>query len=127
MRRSESGYRVERDSMGPVNVPKEAYYGAQTQRAIDNFPISGWRFERELIYALGLIKYGAAKVNSQLGLLEGRMAKAIQKASDEVMRGKWDAEFVVDIFQTGSGTSSHMNVNQLIDNRANEILGGRKG
>ena len=127
MTASNKGYRREKDSMGPVNVPKEAYYGAQTQRAIDNFPISGWRFERELIYALGLIKYGAAKVNSELGLLEGRMARAIQKASDEVMGGKWDAEFVVDIFQTGSGTSTHMNANELIANRANEILGGRKG
>ena len=127
MTASNKEYRIEKDSMGPVNVPKEAYYGAQTQRAIDNFPISGWRFERELIYALGLIKYGAAKVNSELGLLEGRMATAIQKASDEVMGGKWDAEFVVDIFQTGSGTSTHMNANELIANRANEILGGRKG
>jgi fumarate hydratase, class II len=127
MTASNKEYRIEKDSMGPVNVPKEAYYGAQTQRAIDNFPVSGWRFERELIYALGLIKYGAAKVNSQLGLLEERMAKAIQKASDEVMGGKWDAEFVVDIFQTGSGTSTHMNANELIANRANEILGGRKG
>jgi fumarate hydratase class II len=124
---SNKEYRIEKDSMGPVNVPKEAYYGAQTQRAVDNFPISGWRFQRELIYALGLVKYGAAKVNSGLGLLEGRMARAIQKASDEVMEGKWDAEFVVDIFQTGSGTSTHMNANELIANRANEILGGRKG
>jgi len=127
MTASNKEYRIEKDSMGPVNVPKEVYYGAQTQRAIDNFPISGWRFERELIYALGLIKYGAAKVNSELGLLEGRMARAIQKASEEVMGGKWDAEFVVDIFQTGSGTSTHMNANELIANRANEILGGRKG
>ena len=121
------GYRIEKDSMGSVRVPKEAYYGAQTQRAVENFPISGWRFQRELIYALGLIKYGAAKVNSELGLLEGRMARAIQKASDEVMGGKWDAEFVVDIFQTGSGTSTNMNANELIANRANEILGGRRG
>jgi fumarate hydratase class II len=127
MTTSNKAYRIEKDSMGPVNVPKEAYYGAQTQRAIDNFPISGWRFERELIYALGLIKYGAAKVNSELGLLEGRMARAIQKASEEVMGGKWDAQFVVDIFQTGSGTSTHMNANELIANRANEVLGGRKG
>lgn len=127
MTASNKEYRIEKDSMGPVNVPKEVYYGAQTQRAIDNFPISGWRFERELIYALGLIKYGAARVNSELNLLEGRMARAIQKASDEVMGGKWDAEFVVDIFQTGSGTSTHMNANELIANRANEILGGRKG
>jgi fumarate hydratase class II len=121
------GYRTEKDSMGSVRVPKEACYGAQTQRAVENFPISGWRFQRELIYALGLIKYGAAKVNSELGLLEGRMARAIQKASDEVMGGIWDAEFVVDIFQTGSGTSTNMNANELIANRANEILGGRKG
>ena len=120
-------YRIEKDSMGCVKVPIEAYYGAQTQRAIENFPISGWRFLRELIYALGLVKYGAAKVNSELGLLEGRMARAVQKASDEVMEGKWDAEFVVDIFQTGSGTSTNMNANELIANRANEILGGRKG
>jgi fumarate hydratase class II len=121
------GYRIEKDSMGSVRVPKGAYYGAQTQRAIENFPISGWRFQREMIYALGLVKYGAAKVNSELGLLEGRMARAIQKASDEVMAGKWDAEFVVDVFQTGSGTSTNMNANELIANRANEILGGRKG
>lgn len=124
---SKNPYRLEKDSMGPVKVPKEAYYGAQTQRAIENFPISGWRFQREMIYALGLVKYGAAKVNSELGLLEGRMARAIQKASDEVMAGKWDAEFVVDVFQTGSGTSTNMNANELIANRANEILGGRKG
>jgi len=113
--------------MGPVKVPIEAYYGAQTQRAIENFPISGWRFQRELIYALGLIKYGAAKVNSGLSLLKARIAGAIEKASHEVMAGRWDAEFVVDIFQTGSGTSTHMNANELIANRANEILGGQKG
>ncbi|HVP81365.1 MAG TPA: class II fumarate hydratase [Thermodesulfobacteriota bacterium] len=127
MTASNEKYRIEKDSMGPVNVPKEAYYGAQTQRAIENFPISGWRFQREMIYALGLIKYGAAKVNLELGLLRGGMARAIQKASDEVMRGKWDAEFAVDVFQTGSGTSTNMNANELIANRANEILGGRKG
>ena len=106
MTASNKEFRVEKDSMGPVNVPKDAYYGAQTQRAIENFPISGWRFQREMIYALGLIKYGAAKTNSELGLLKGRLASAIQKASDEVMEGKWDAEFVVDVFQTGSGTST---------------------
>jgi len=120
-------YRIEKDSMGFVKVPKKAYHGAQTQRAVENFAISGWRFQREMIYALGLIKYGAAKVNSELGLLNGRMARAIQKASDEVIGGKWDAEFVVDIFQTGSGTSTNMNANEVIANRANEILGGEKG
>ena len=113
--------------MGSVKVPKEAYYGAQTQRAIENFPVSGWRFQREFFYALGLIKYAAAKVNSELGLLEKKVAETIQKASDEVMRGRWDDQFGVDIFQTGSGTSTNMNANEVIANRANEILGGRKG
>ncbi|MGD0917474.1 MAG: class II fumarate hydratase [Thermodesulfobacteriota bacterium] len=120
-------YRLERDSMGPVEVPKEAYYGAQTQRAVENFPISGWRFQGEFIHALGLIKYASAKTNFNLGLLGGRIARAIQKASDEVMEGRWDEEFVIDIFQTGSGTSTNMNANEVIANRANEILGGRKG
>ena len=120
-------YRIERDSMGPVRVPKEAYYGAQTQRAIENFPISGWRFQRELIHALGLIKYASAKINFELGLLEKRISKAIEQASREVMEGRWDKQFVVDIFQTGSGTSTNMNANEVIANRANEILGSQKG
>ena len=113
--------------MGPVKVPKEAYYGAQTQRAVENFPISGWRFQREFIHALGLIKYASAKTNFDLGLLGGRMARAIQKASAEVMRGRWDDQFVVDIFQTGSGTSTNMNANEVIANRANKTLGSQKG
>lgn len=120
-------YRIEKDSMGSVKVPKEAYYGAQTQRAIENFPISGWRFQREMIHALGLIKYASANTNFSLGLLEGRIARAIQKASEEVIRGRWDDQFVVDIFQTGSGTSTNMNTNEVIANRANEILGGQRG
>ena len=120
-------YRIERDSMGPVRVPKEAYYGAQTQRAVENFPISGWRFQRELIHALGLIKYASAKINFELGLLEKRISKAIEQASREVMEGRWDKQFVVDIFQTGSGTSTNMNANEVIANRANEILGSQKG
>jgi fumarate hydratase class II len=124
---SKNLYRIERDSMGPVKVLKEAYYGAQTQRAIENFPISGWRFQRELIHALGLIKYASAKVNFELGLLEKRIAKAIEQASREVMEGRWDEQFVVDIFQTGSGTSTNMNANEVIANRANEILGSKKG
>jgi fumarate hydratase class II len=124
---SKNLYRIERDSMGPVKVPKEAYYGAQTQRAIENFPISGWRFQRELIHALGLIKYASAKVNFELGLLEKRIAKAIEQTSQEVMEGRWDEQFVVDIFQTGSGTSTNMNANEVIANRANEILGSQKG
>jgi fumarate hydratase class II len=120
-------YRIEQDSMGPVKVPQEAYYGAQTQRAIENFPISGWPFQRELIHALGLIKYASAKTNLNLGLLEIRIARAIERASAEVMEGRWDAQFRIDIFQTGSGTSSNMNANEVIANRANEMLGGKKG
>jgi fumarate hydratase class II len=122
-----SPYRIEKDSMGPVKVPKKAYYGAQTQRAIENFPVSGWRFGREFIYTLGLIKYNSAEVNSQLGLLHKRIARVIRMASQEVMKGTWDEQFVVDVFQTGSGTSTNMNANEVIANRANEILGGRKG
>lgn len=121
------GFRIEKDSMGFVGVPKEAYYGAQTQRAIENFPISGWRFHRNLIRALGLIKFASARVNGELGLLKKRMAKAIERASQEVADGKWDHQFLVDIFQTGSGTSTNMNTNEIIANRANEILGGKKG
>jgi fumarate hydratase class II len=120
-------YRIEKDSMGPVRVPKEAYYGAQTQRAIENFTISGWRFQREMIHALGLIKYASARTNFNLGLLEEKIAGVIQKASEEVMQGKWDDQFLVDIFQTGSGTSTNMNANEVIANRVNEILGGQKG
>ncbi len=120
-------YRMEKDFLGRIKIPADAYYGAQTQRAVQNFPVSGWRFSKELLHAMGLIKYGAAKVNSDLGLLTRKIARAIEKASDEVMQGKWDEEFVLDIFQTGSGTSTHMNVNEVIANRANEILGGEKG
>jgi fumarate hydratase class II len=124
---SKNLYRIERDSMGPVKVPKEAYYGAQTQRAIENFPISGWRFQGELIHALGLIKYASANVNFELDLLKKRIAKAIKQASREVMEGRWDKQFVLDIFQTGSGTSTNMNANEVIANRANEILRSNKG
>src|SRR3972149_7921358 len=120
-------YRIERDSMGPVRVPKETYYGAQTQRAIENFPVSGWRFGREFLYALGLIKFAAAKTNSELGLLGKRIARAIAQASQEVMEGNWDEQFTVEVFQTGSGTSTNMNANEVIANRANEILGSKRG
>lgn len=124
---SKSPYRIEKDSMGPVKVPKEAYYGAQTQRAIENFPVSGWRFGREFIYVLGLMKFAAAKTNLELGLLRNRVARAIEQASQEVMQGRWDEQFVLDIFQTGSGTSTNMNANEVIANRANEILGSKRG
>jgi len=120
-------YRIEKDSMGPVRVPKGAYYGAQTQRAVENFPVSGWRFGREFIYALGLIKYASVKVNVELGLLGKRIARAIERASEEVIEGRWDEQFVVDIFQTGSGTSTNMNANEVIANRANQILGSQRG
>jgi fumarate hydratase class II len=120
-------YRIEKDSMGHVKVPKEAYYGAQTQRALENFPVSGWRFGREFIYILGLMKYASAKTNFELGLLKKSTVRAIEQASEEVMQGRWDEQFVVDIFQTGSGTSTNMNANEVIANRANEILGSRRG
>ena len=127
MNRLNKQFRIEKDSMGPIKVPKEVYYGAQTQRAIENFQISGWRFQKELMHALGLIKYASAKTNLSLGLLEGRIARAIEKACKEMIQGKWDDQFGIDIFQTGSGTSTNMNVNEVIANRANEILGGKKG
>jgi len=119
-----SEFRIERDSMGEVKVPKDAYYGAQTQRAFDNFPISKIRFNRDFISALGRVKYTAAKVNAELGLLDENVAKAIQAASEEVMKGKFDDDFVLDIFQTGSGTSSNMNANEIISKRANELKEG---
>ena len=119
--------RTERDSMRPVQVPEEAYYGASTMRAVLNFPISGLRFPRRFIRALGLIKRSAAEVNAELGLLEPRLAEAIVRAAEEVAEGRLDDQFVVDIFQTGSGTSTNMNANEVIANRAAELLGGQRG
>ena len=119
--------RTEWDSMGSVEVPANAYYGAQTQRAVQNFPISGLRFPRRFIRALGLIKRAAAEVNIELGLLDRRIGEAIVQAAQEVADGKLDDQFVVDVFQTGSGTSTNMNANEVIANRAIEILGGEKG
>src|SRR4051812_48106852 len=101
--------RTERDSMGEMAVPKDALYGAQTARAIENFPIIGIRFPREFIWALGLIKKEAARVNAELGAIPAGIAEAIARAAEEVQDGRWDAQFVVDIFQTGSGTSTNMN------------------
>ena len=119
--------RIERDSMGEVQVPDDAYYGASTQRAADNFPISTLRFGRRFIWALGLIKAAAAETNKKIGLLEPAKADAIVAASEEVMDGRYDEQFVVDIFQTGSGTSTNMNANEIIANRATELLGGDRG
>jgi fumarate hydratase class II len=122
-----TGFRIEKDSMGQMQVPSTAYYGAQTARAMENFPISGLRFPRQFIRALGLIKKNAAVTNASLGLLPTRISRAIQRAAQEVVDGKLDDQFVVDIFQTGSGTSTNMNANEVIANRAIEILGGKRG
>ena len=119
--------RVERDSMGEVRVPDDAYYGASTQRAVENFPISGLRFPRRFIWALGLVKAAAAEANRELGVLDDEKAEAIVRAAEEVMEGRFDDQFVVDVFQTGSGTSTNMNANEVIANRATELLGGERG
>ncbi len=119
--------RIERDSMGNVRVPAKAYYGAQTQRAIENFPISDLRFPRSFIAALGLIKWAAARANADLELLDRRRGDAIISAAGEVAGGQHDDQFVLDIFQTGSGTSTNMNANEVIANRAIEMLGGAIG
>jgi len=119
--------RIEKDSMGEVQVPDDAYFGASTQRAVDNFPISNLRFTRRMIEALGLIKESAAAVNSELGLITEELAVAIGRAANEVAEGVHDDQFVVDVFQTGSGTSSNMNANEVIANRATELLGGERG
>src|SRR3989304_10149251 len=119
-----SEFRIEADSMGEVRVPVDAYYGAQTARAVENFPISGLGFSRRFIRALGLVKKHGATANLTLGLLPHNIAGAIQQAAQEVIEGKLDDQFVVDVFQTGSGTSTNMNANEVIANRAIEILGG---
>lgn len=120
-------YRIEKDSMGSVKIPAEAYWGASTQRAVENFDISGLTFPREFISALGMIKRAAAEVNGELKLLDPSIAAAVAQAAAEVKEGKWDRHFVVDVFQTGSGTSTNMNANEVIANRANEILGHEIG
>ena len=119
--------RQERDSLGPVNVPDGALYGAQTQRAVENFPISGLRPWRAFIWSLATIKRAAAEVNSALGVLDPQLAAVIVQASQEVMDGQWDAQFVVDPFQAGAGTSHNMNSNEVIANRATILLGGKLG
>jgi fumarate hydratase class II len=116
--------RIERDSMGEVEVPADAYYGASTQRAVDNFPISNLRFSRRFIWALGLLKGSAARVSGPAGYVDADKAAAIATAADEVRDGDLDPQFVLDIFQTGSGTSTNTNANEVIANRATIILGG---
>ena len=119
--------RIERDSMGEVQVPEGAYYGASTQRAVDNFPVSDLRFGRTFIWAMGLLKASAAVVNRDMESVEAEKADAIIAAAEQVMNGDLDEHFVVDIFQTGSGTSTNMNANEVIANRATELLGGDLG
>src|SRR4051812_39426151 len=120
-------FRTECDSMGEMKVPADAYYGASTARAVENFPISDLRFSPRFIAALGLIKWAAAEVNYGLGLFDETRERLIKQAAQEVIDGKLDAQFVVDIFQTGSGTSTNMNTNEVIASRANEIATGKRG
>ncbi len=120
---AEQEYRIERDTMGEVAVPADALYRAQTQRAVENFPISGRGLERSQIRALGLLKAAAARVNARLGVLDGDLAAAIAAAADEVAEGKHDEHFPIDVFQTGSGTSSNMNANEVIATLASRTLG----
>ncbi len=120
-------YRIESDSMGEMKVPADAYWGAQTQRSRQNFKIGGHRFPREFIYALGVIKKACALVNAELGQLDQELADAIVQAADEVIEGKLDDHFPLVVWQTGSGTQTNMNANEVIANRAIEILGGEMG
>lgn len=120
-------YRLSKDSLGEVRVPREAYWGPQTQRAIDNFPISGLRLPRRFIRAQGIIKWAAAKANGAVSALPQDVADAIMKAADEVINGQWNDQFVVDVYQAGAGTSQNMNANEVIANRAQELLGGERG
>lgn len=119
--------RTENDALGPIEVPEGAYYGAQTQRAIENFRVSGRTFPRSFIRALGLVKHYAAAVNMELGLLDPALAVAIQTSAREVAEGRMDEHFPLDVFQTGSGTSTNMNANEVVASRANEILTGKRG
>jgi fumarate hydratase class II len=133
-----TGFRIEKDSLGELKVPAAALYGVQTQRAVDNFPISGLRPWRAFIWSMAVVKRAAAEVNDELGLFNDRdvdgrhfsgkqLAEAISQAAREVAEGKWDAEFVVDPFQAGAGTSHNMNTNEVIANRATQLLGGKPG
>ena len=119
--------RREEDSLGTKRIPASAYYGIQTFRAVENFPISGLRLQPEMVRAFGLIKKAAALTNAQLHLLNRRYARAIERACNELLAGKFQNQFVVDVYQAGAGTSFNMNVNEVLANRANEFLGGKRG
>jgi len=121
---SGAGFRTEKDSLGEMQVPADALYAAQTQRAVENFPISGIRFPRRFIHAMGTIKKAAAQANAEMGLLAAPLADAIVRAADEVIDGKLDGQFVLDVYQTGSGTSTNMNANEVIGTRATQLAGG---
>jgi fumarate hydratase class II len=121
------GYRTEKDSMGEIQVPEDRLWGAQTQRSTQNFKIGGDRFPREMIRALGVLKKSAARANQELGLLPADKAKVIIQAADEVIQGKWDQEFPLVVWQTGSGTQTNMNANEVIANRAVQLKGGKLG
>src|SRR5665213_138296 len=120
-------FRIEKDSMGEMKIPADAYYGAQTGRAVENFPISDLRFNRGFIAAMGLIKWSCAEINHKLGFLDEKRKQLVQQAAQDVIDGKLDAQFVVDIFQTGSGTSTNMNTNEVVASRPNEIVTGKRG
>src|SRR5579864_3740783 len=119
--------RTEKDSIGPKEIPADVYYGVQTARAVENYPISGMRAHPSLIRAIGMVKQAAAEANKSLGLVDDKRADAIIAAAKEVVAGKWDPQFVVDVFQAGAGVSFHMNSNEVIANRATEMLGGKLG
>src|SRR5215471_12407064 len=120
-------FRQEKDSIGIKEIPAEVYYGVQTARAVENYPISGMRANPTLIRAIGMVKYAAAQANKELGLVDNKRADAIMQAAKEVINGKWDSSFVVDVFQAGAGVSFHMNSNEVVANRATELMGGKLG
>src|SRR5438132_6050320 len=124
---STTATRQEKDSIGLKDIPAHVYYGIQTARAVENYPISGMRAHPTLIRAIGMVKQAAAEANRELGLIDEYTANAIVQAAKEVQEGKWNSEFVVDVFQAGAGVSFHMNTNEVIANRAIEILGGELG
>ncbi|MDP9353685.1 MAG: lyase family protein, partial [Chloroflexota bacterium] len=121
----DSGYRIERDTMGEMRLPADALYAAQTQRAVENFPVSGQPLPPRFIHALGLVKLAAARVNRALGLLDPAIADAVEQAAQQVVDGAHDGEFPIDVFQTGSGTSSNMNANEVIATLASRALGSK--
>src|SRR4028118_391702 len=127
MTQQETAHRKERDSMGEVEVPRDALFGAQTRRALDNFSVSELRKPRRFVQAVGAIKLEAANANHELGLLDEEIRNGIVEAAEEVVDGELDKHFVLDVFQTGSGTSTNMNANEVISNRAIQLMGGELG